>query len=144
MVVGRSSRVYVLPWTYLNSLLPSKEFNWKFMEDQNGSLPDELRTGLIPNSDALTNGETADVASSSSTLQQMLQSNVSLSSGASSTLNSSVISTTVSVSRPNSPSLTTLTSVNSPAVNNTLSSPPQMPVSTSWTPIFLFLLCLLF
>ena len=105
------------------------------MEDLNASLPDELGTGIIPNSDALTNGETADVASSSSTLQQMLQSNVSLSSGASSTLNSSVISTTVSVSSPNSPSLTTLTSVNSPAVNNTLSSPPQMPVSTSGTPI---------
>ena len=87
------------------------------MEDLNASLPDELGTGIIPNSDALTNGETADVASSSSTLQQMLQSNVSLSSGASSTLNSSVISTTVSVSSPNSPSLTTLTSVNSPAVN---------------------------
>lgn len=104
------------------------------MEDLNASLPDELGTGIIPNSDALTNGETADVASSSSTLQQMLQSNVSLSSGASSTLNSSVISTTVSVSSPNSPSLTTLTSVNSPAVNNTLSSPPQMPVSTSGTP----------
>lgn len=104
------------------------------MEDLDASLPDELGTGIIPNSDALTNGETADVASSSSTLQQMLQSNVSLSSGASSTLNSSAISTTVSVSSPNSPSLTTLTSVNSPAVNNTLSSPPQMPVSTSGTP----------
>ncbi|XP_015773611.1 PREDICTED: uncharacterized protein LOC107351820 isoform X2 [Acropora digitifera] len=111
------------------------EFNWKFMEDQNGSLPDELRTGLIPNSDALTNGETDDVSSNSSTLQRMLQSNVSLSSGASSTLNSSVISPTVSVPSLNSPSLTTLTSVNSPAVNNMLSSPPQMPVSTSGTPM---------
>lgn len=105
------------------------------MEDLDASLPDELGgPGMIPNSDGLTNGETADVASSSSTLQQMLQSNVSLSSGASSTLNSSAISTTVSVSSPNSPSLTTLTSVRSPAVNNSLSSPPQMPVSTSGTP----------
>ena len=105
------------------------------MEDLDASLPDELGgPGMIPNSDGLTNGETADVASSSSTLQQMLQSNVSLSSGASSTLNSSVISTTCTVSSPNSPSLTTLTSVKSPAVNNSLSSPPQMPVSTSGTP----------
>lgn len=105
------------------------------MEDLDASLPDELGgPGMIPNSDGLTNGETADVASSSSTLQQMLQSNVSLSSGASSTLNSSAISTTVSVSSPNSPSLTTLTSAKSPAVNNSLSSPPQMPVSTSGTP----------
>ena len=101
------------------------------MEDPNATLPDELGTGKIPNSDALTNGETADVASSSSTLQQMLRSNVSLSSDAS----SSVFSTTVSVSSLNSPSLTTLTSVNSPAVNNMLSSPPQMPVSTSGTPM---------
>lgn len=54
------------------------------MEDLDASLPDELvGPGMIPNSDGLTNGETADVASSSSTLQQMLQSNVSLSSGAS-------------------------------------------------------------
>ena len=105
------------------------------MEDLDASLPDELGgPGMIPNSDGLTNGETADVASSSSTLQQMLQSNVSLSSGASSTLNSGAISTTVSVSSPNSPSLTTLTSVKSPVVNNSLSSPPQMPVSTSGTP----------
>lgn len=105
------------------------------MEDLDASLPDELGgPGMIPNSDGLTNGETADVASSSSALQQMLQSNVSLSSGASSTLNSNAISTTVSVSSPNSPSMTTLTSVKSPAVNNSLSSPPQMPVSTSGTP----------
>ena len=105
------------------------------MEDLDACLPDELGgPGMIPNSDGLTNGESADVASGSSTLQQILQSNVSLSSGASSTLNSSAISTTVSVSSPNSPSLTTLTSVKSPAVNNSLSSPPQMPVSTSGTP----------
>lgn len=105
------------------------------MEDLDASLPDELGgPGMIPNSDGLTNGESADVSSSGSTLQQILQSNVSLSSGASSTLNSSAISTTVSVSSPNSPSLTTLTSVKSPAVNNSLSSPPQMPVSTSGTP----------
>lgn len=105
------------------------------MEDLDASLPDELGgPGMIPNSDGLTNGESADVASGSSSLQQILQSNVSLSSGASSTLNSSAISTTVSVSSPNSPSLTTLTSAKSPAVNNSLSSPPQMPVSTSGTP----------
>ena len=89
---------------------------------------------MIPNSDGLTNGEPADVTSGSSSLQQILQSNVSLSSGASSTLNSSAISTTVNVSSPHSPSLTTLTSVKSPAVNNSRSSPPQMPVSTSGTP----------
>ena len=105
------------------------------MEDLDASLPDELGgPGIIPNSDGLTNGESADVASGSSSLQQILQSNVSLSSGASSTLNSSAISTTVSISSPNSPSLTTLTSAKSPAVNNSLSSPPQMPVSTSGTP----------
>lgn len=105
------------------------------MEDLDASLPDELGgPAMIPNSDGLTNGESADVASGSSSLQQILQSNVSLSSGASSTLNSSAISTTVSVSSPNSPSLTTLTSAKSPAVNNSLSSPPQMPVSTSGTP----------
>ena len=105
------------------------------MEDLDASLPDELGgPGMIPNSDGLTNGESADVASGSSSLQQILQSNVSLSSGASSTLNSSAISTTVSVSSPNSPSLTTLTSAKSPAMNNSLSSPPQMPVSTSGTP----------
>ena len=105
------------------------------MEDLDASLPDELGgPGMIPNSDGLTNGESADVASGSSSLQQILQSNVSLSSGASSTLNSSAISTTVSVSSPNSPSLTTLTSAKSPAVNNSLSSPPQIPVSTSGTP----------
>ena len=102
------------------------------MEDLDASLPDELGgPGMIPNSDGLTNGESADVASGSSSLQQILQSNVSLSSGASSTLNSSAISTTVSVSSPNSPSLTTLTSAKTPAVNNSLSSPPQIPVSTS-------------
>ena len=124
-----------VPRTYLNSLLPFKEFNWKFMEDLDASLPDELGgPGMIPNSDGLTNGESADVASGSSSLQQILQSNVSLSSGASSTLNSSAISTTVSVSSPNSPSLTTLTSAKSPAMNNSLSSPPQVPVSTSGTP----------
>ena len=105
------------------------------MEDLDVSLPDELGgPGMIPNSDGLTNGETADVASNSLTLQQMLQSNVSLSSGASCTLNSSAISTTVTVSSSNSPSLTTLTRVNSPAVNNSMSSPPQMPISTSGTP----------
>lgn len=105
------------------------------MEDLDASLPDELGgPGMIPNSDGLTNGESADVASGSSSLQQILQSNVSLSSGASSTLNSSAIATTVSVSSPNSPSLTTLTSAKSPAVNNSLSSPPQIPVSTSGTP----------
>jgi len=90
--------------------------------------------GMIPNYDGLTNGESADVSSGRSSLQQILQSNVSLSSGASSTLNSSAISTTVSVTSPNSPSLTTLTSPKSPAMNNSLSSPPQMPVSTSGTP----------
>ena len=89
---------------------------------------------MIPNYDGLTNGESADVSSGRSSLQQILQSNVSLSSGASSTLNSSAISTTVSVTSPNSPSLTTLTSPKSPAMNNSLSSPPQMPVSTSGTP----------
>ena len=105
------------------------------MEDLDASLPDELGgPTMIPNSDGLTNGETADVSSATSSLQQILQSNVSLSSGASSTLNTSAISTTVSVSSPNSTSLTTLTSVKSPAVNNSLSSPPQMPVSTSGTP----------
>jgi len=105
------------------------------MEDLDASLPDELGgPGMIPNSDGLTNGESADVTSGSSSLQQILQSNVSLSSGASSTLNSSAISTTISVSSPNSPSLTTLTSAKSPAVNNSLSSPPQIPVSTSGTP----------
>ena len=119
----------------LNSLLPFKEINWNMMEALNASLPDELGgPEMIPNSDAVTNGETADVASNSSTLQQMLQSNVSLSSGASSTLNSSAISTAVNVSSPNSPSLTTLTSVKSPVVIKSLSSPPQMPVSTSGTP----------
>ena len=103
------------------------------MEDLDATFPDELGgPGMIPNSDGLTNnGESADVASGSSSLQQILQSNVSLSSGASSTLNASAISKTVSVSSPNSPSLTTLTSAKSPAVNNSLSSPPQIPVSTS-------------
>ena len=91
---------------------------------------------MIANSDGLTNGESADVGSSSSSLQQILQSNVSLSSGVSSSamLNSSAMAMTVSVSSPNSPSLTTLTSAKSPAVNNSLSSPPQIPVSTSRTP----------
>ena len=106
------------------------------MEDLDASLPDELGgPAMIPNSDGLTNGETtADVSSATSSLQQILQSNVPLSSGASSTLNTSAISSTVSASSPDSPSLTTLTSVKSPAVNNSLSSPPQMPVSTSGTP----------
>ena len=107
------------------------------MEDLDASLPDELvdGPGMISNSDGLTNGETADVSSSSSSsLQQMLQSNVSLSNSASTTLNSSPITTTASVSSPNSPSLTTLTPVKSPAMNSSMSSPLQMPVSTSGTP----------
>ena len=105
------------------------------MGPQNARLPDELGgPEMIPNSNAATNGETADAASNSSTLQHMLQSNVSLSSGASSTLDSSAISMAVSVSSPNKPSLTTLPSVKSPVVNKALLSPPQMPVSTSRTP----------
>ena len=98
------------------------------MEDLDLCLPDEFG--------GQTNGKSADLASGSSTkLQQTFQSNVSLSNGASSSFNSSAISTTVSVCSPNSPSLTaTLSSIKSLAVNNSLSSLPQMPVSTSGTP----------
>ena len=121
-----------VPLTYLNSRLPLKEFSWKFIVDLYATFPDELGgPGMIPYCDGITNGESADVASGISSLHQIIQSYFSLSSGASSTLNASAISTTVSVSSPNSPSLTTLTSAESPAVNNSLSSPPQIPVSTS-------------
>ena len=120
--------------TYFKILLPFKEYNWKILEDLDASLPEELGIGpgSISNSDNLTNGETADETHSTSNLQQILQSNASLSNSANSISSGAV--TTASVSSPNSPLLTTLTPVKSPAMTNAMPSPPQMPISTSGTP----------
>lgn len=86
--------------------------------------------------DGIANGETADIACSSSpSLQRMLQSNSDvLSSSASTTFNTITTASSASISNPNSPSLTTLTPAKSPVMNYTMSSPPSMPVSTSGTP----------
>lgn len=95
-----------------------------------------MGSGSMNSLDGLANGETADIASSSPSLQRMLQSNSDvLSSSASTTFSSttsSITASSASISSPNSPSLTTLTPAKSPAMNYT--SPPSMPVSTSGTP----------
>jgi len=86
--------------------------------------------------DGIANGETADIASTSSpNLQRMLQSNSDvLTSSASTTFSTTTTASSTSISSPNSPSLTTLTPAKSPNMNYTMSSPPSMPVSTSGTP----------
>ena len=100
------------------------------MDELEAGLPEEL----IGTSDGLTNGETNEIPIGGSDLQQLLQSSGStLSTSVNSTLNPSTV-TTSSCSAPNSPALTTLTTVNSPSVGTPISSPPQMPVSTLGTP----------
>lgn len=116
--------------------LPFKDIG-KILDDLEQSLPEELMgPGSINSLDGLANGETADVATSSPSLQHVLQSNSeSLTSSASTTsFSSNSITCSTSISSPNSPSLTTLTPAKSPAMNYTMSSPPSMPVSTSGTP----------
>lgn len=117
--------------SYLN--FPSFEDIGKILDDLEQNLPEELMgSGSM---DELANGETADIASTTSpSLQRMLQSNSDvLSSSASTTFSTTTTACSASISSPNSPSLTTLTPAKSPVMNYTM-SPPSMPVSTSGTP----------
>lgn len=103
------------------------------LDDLEQNLPEELINSSSV--DGIANGETADIAStSSSSLQRMLQSNSDVLTSSASTTFSTTSASATSISSPNSPSLTTLTPAKSPNMNYTMSSPPSMPVSTSGTP----------
>lgn len=105
----------------------------KLLDDLEQNLPEELMGSS--SIDGLANGETADMASTTSaSLQRMLQSNSDVLSSTASTTFSTTSASSTSIPSPNSPSIASLTPAKSPALNYTMSSPPSIPVSTSGTP----------